>query len=147
MAVLVNKRTVRIEWGDCDPAGIVYFPRYFAIMDNCTVHLFERATGITKYQMQQKHGFAGFPMVDTRAKFHAPTKYGDDVIVDSKIVLFGKSRFEVEHRLMKGDQLCVEGFETRVWVGLHPDDSKRLKSKPVPEEIVKLFGAPVRERA
>jgi len=117
------------------------------IMDNCTVHLFERATGITKYQMQQKHGFAGFPMVDTRAKFHAPTKYGDDVVVESKIVSFGKSRFEVEHRLMKGDQLCVEGFETRVWVGSHPDDPKRIKSKPIPEEIVKLFGAPVRESA
>ena len=147
MAVLVNKRTVRIEWGDCDPAGIVYFPRYFVIMDNCTVHLFEHATGLTKIQMTQKHGSVGFPMVDIRAKFHVPTKYGDDVVVESKIVAFGKSRFEVEHRLMKGEQLCVEGFETRVWVGAHPDDPKRIKSQPVPEEIVKLFGAPVREKA
>lgn len=31
--MLTNRRTVRIEWGDCDPAGIVYFPRYFAIFD------------------------------------------------------------------------------------------------------------------
>ena len=63
------------------------------------------------------------------------------------IVEFGKSRFEVEHRLLKDEQLCVEGFETRVWVGRHPDDPKRIKSKPIPEEIVKLFGAPVREKA
>ena len=27
--MLINQRTVRIEWGDCDPGGIVYFPRYF----------------------------------------------------------------------------------------------------------------------
>ena len=145
--MLVNKRIIRIEWGDCDPAGIVYFPRYFAIMDNCTAHLFEHATGITKYQMQQKFAFAGFPMVDIRAKFHVPTKYGDDVVVESKIVEFGRSRFEVEHRLLKGGELAVEGYETRVWVGRHPDDSSRIKSKPVPEEIVKLFGAPVREKA
>jgi 4-hydroxybenzoyl-CoA thioesterase len=142
--MLVNTRTVRIEWGDCDPAGIVYFPRYFAILDNCTAHLFERATGITKYQMQKKYDFAGFPMVDVRAKFLAPTRYGDDVVIESKVVEFGKSRFEVEHRLLKDGQLCVEGFETRVWVGRHPDDPSRIKAKPVPEELIKLFGAPVK---
>ena len=145
--MFVNKRTVRIEWGDCDPAGIIYFPRYFVIMDNCTAHLFERATGLTKQQLTQRHAFIGFPMVDIRAKFHVPTSYGDDVVVESKITEFGKSRFEVEHRLMKGDRLAAEGFETRVWAGAHPDDPKRIKSQSIPEEIIKLFGAPVREKA
>jgi 4-hydroxybenzoyl-CoA thioesterase len=142
--MLVNSRAVRIEWGDCDPAGIVYFPRYFAILDDCTAHLFERATGITKYQMQKKYDFAGFPIVDVRAKFHVPTRYGDDVVVASQIAEFGKSRFEVQHRLMKDGQLAVEGFETRVWVGRHPDDPARIKSKPIPDEIITLFGAPVK---
>ena len=27
--MLTNIRTVRIEWGDCDPAGIIFYPRYF----------------------------------------------------------------------------------------------------------------------
>ena len=31
--MLTVTRTVRIEWGDCDPAGIVYFPRYFEYFD------------------------------------------------------------------------------------------------------------------
>jgi 4-hydroxybenzoyl-CoA thioesterase len=70
-----------------------------------------------------------------------PTRYGDDVTVESKIAEFGRSRFQVEHRLTNRDgQLCVEGFETRVWVGRHPDDPSRIKSKPVPEEIVRLLG-------
>ena len=142
--MLVNSRTVRIEWGDCDPAGIVYFPRYFVIMDNCTTHLFERATGLKKYQMQKKYDFAGIPTVDVRARFHVPTRYGDDVVVESKIAEFGNSRFEVQHRLTMDGQLAVEGFETRVWVGLHPDDPSRIKSKPIPEDIIKFFGAPVR---
>ena len=30
--MLTNSRTVRIEWGDCDPAGIVFYPRYFAMI-------------------------------------------------------------------------------------------------------------------
>ena len=28
-----NVRTTRIEWCDCDPAGIIFYPRYFEIFD------------------------------------------------------------------------------------------------------------------
>lgn len=31
--MLINRRTIRIEWGDCDPAGIVFYPRYFEWFD------------------------------------------------------------------------------------------------------------------
>ena len=33
MANLTITRNVRIEWGQCDPAGIVFYPRYFEIFD------------------------------------------------------------------------------------------------------------------
>ena len=48
--MLTNTRTVRIEWGDCDPAGIVFYPRFFAMFDTSTTALFERALGMTKYR-------------------------------------------------------------------------------------------------
>ncbi len=41
--MLVNRRTIRIEWGDCDPAGIVFYPRYFEWFDACSTGLFEAA--------------------------------------------------------------------------------------------------------
>ena len=28
--MLVTRRRIDIEWGDCDPADIVYFPNYFS---------------------------------------------------------------------------------------------------------------------
>ena len=34
--MLSNTRTLRIEWGDCDPAGIVFYLRYFAMFDIST---------------------------------------------------------------------------------------------------------------
>ena len=40
-----NRRTVRIEWGDCDAAGIVFYPRYFAMFDAST-HLSLRGGGL-----------------------------------------------------------------------------------------------------
>ena len=46
-----NTRKVRIEWADCDPAGIVFYPRYFEIFDASTSALFERALGMTMFKM------------------------------------------------------------------------------------------------
>ena len=44
----VYTRNARIEWGDCDPAGIVFFPRYFAMFDSSNLALREREHVITK---------------------------------------------------------------------------------------------------
>jgi len=118
--VLKDFRTVRIEWGDCDPAGIVYFPRYFAIFGASTTALFEHALGMTKYQFLKHYGCLGYPMVDARARFFIPTRYGDDVVVETTVSEVKRSSFSIEHRLLKDGKLAAEGFETRVWVGGDP---------------------------
>ena len=89
---------MRIRWGDCDPAGIIFYPRYFEIFDNATAALFERALGITKFQMFKTYEFAGWPLVKTHARFLKPTRFGDDVTVETSVT-FGRSSFTVEHRL------------------------------------------------
>ena len=134
--MLTNSRTVRIEWGDCDPAGIVFYPRYFEIFDASTTALFERALGMTKYHFLRAYDCAGYPMVDTRARFLIPTRYGDDVVVETKVVEFRRSSFDVQHRLTKDGALAVEGFETRVWVGRAEGEPETIKAKPVPREVV-----------
>ena len=77
-----NTRKVRIEWGDCDPAGIIFYPRYFEIFDASTAALFERALGLTMFQMFKTFDCAGYPLACTRARFVRPTRYGDDVTVE-----------------------------------------------------------------
>lgn len=133
--MFVNRRKVRIEWGDCDPAGIVYYPRYFAMFDHSTAMLLEAATGHTKYRMREVYDFVGFPMIDTGAKFYIPSKFGDDIVIESTISELGKSSFEISHKVWKGDKLAIEAHEKRVWVGVHPDDPSRIKSKPIPDEV------------
>src|SRR6186997_848760 len=108
--MLTYTRNARIEWGDCDPAGIVFYPRYFAMFDSCTTALFSQALGMSKYQLLKHYDFQGYPMVDTRAKF------GDAVVIETKIAEFRRSSFDVHHRLTMGGALCVECFDTRVWV-------------------------------
>jgi 4-hydroxybenzoyl-CoA thioesterase len=135
--MLVNARTVRIQWGDCDPAGIVFFPRYFAMFDDSTAALFERALGVTKFALMEQEQFAGFPLVDVRARFLVPSKFGDDVVIESTIHEFRRSSFDVHHRLMKDGTLGVEGFETRVWVVKQPDLS--LQAAPIPDKVRGCF--------
>lgn len=132
--MFINRRTLRIEWGDCDPAGIVYFPRYVQYFDDCTVHMFE-AAGFPKPQMLKRFNMAGYPMVDLRMKFLIPSSFGEDVAVESRVTEWKRSSFAVHHRLLRGEALAVEGFETRVWTVYDPDNPGRLKSQAVPDEV------------
>lgn len=139
MAMLVNRRTVRIEWGDCDPAGIVYYPRYFEMFDNSTTYLFERATGLNKYDLFKTYNFAGYPMLETKANFFIPNRFGDDVVIETTVKEFRRSSFDLHHRLLKGDNLSVECTETRVWVVRDPNDAGKLRSHPIPPEVTGKF--------
>jgi 4-hydroxybenzoyl-CoA thioesterase len=139
VTTLTNTRTVRIEWGDCDPAGIIFYPRYFEIFDASTSALFERALGLTKLRLLKTFNFAGFPLARTRARFVRPTRFGDDVSVETKIS-FGRSSFEIEHRLSLDGETCVECSEKRVWV-VRDSVTGRLKSHPIPEAVLAKFHA------
>lgn len=90
--------------------------------------------------MIARYGIVGIPMVDTRAKFHTPSTFGDNVVIESRVEKFGRSSFDVYHRLMKGDVLGVEGWETRVWAGRHSDDPARIKAMPIPQELIDRLG-------
>jgi 4-hydroxybenzoyl-CoA thioesterase len=131
-----NTRTTRIEWGDCDPAGIIFYARYFDIFDVSTTVLLERALGMKKIEYLKAYNFLGHPLVETRAKFRLPTRFGDEVAIETALTACGRSSFKIEHKLTNAGALAVEGFETRVWVGRDPNDAKRIKSRPIPADVV-----------
>jgi len=136
--MLNNRQTVRIRWGDCDPAGIIFYPRYLEIFDNAVAVLFERALGITKHDMFKTYEFAGWPLVRTHLRFLKPTRFGDDVEVETG-VKFGRSSFDIAHRITLNGELCVECEERRVWVVR--DTAGAIKSHPIPQAVLKRFEA------
>jgi 4-hydroxybenzoyl-CoA thioesterase len=138
-----NTRTTRIEWGDCDPAGIIYYVRYFEIFDVSTTMLFERVIGMKKIQYLKAYNFLGHPVAETRARFRVPTRFGDEVRIETQVVSVGRSSVKLEHRLFLGDTLASEGSETRVWAVRDPNNPERVKSEPIPAEIAeRLRNAP-----
>jgi len=140
--MFVNRRTVTIEWGDCDPAGIVFYPRYFAMFDASTSYLFKAALGYSKFEMLRRFEIIGYPMVDTGAKFFIPSKFGDVITIETRVSAFRRSSFDVAHRVLREDgQLAIEARETRVWAARHPDDPERIKGVAIPDEIVARLSA------
>jgi 4-hydroxybenzoyl-CoA thioesterase len=139
--MLTYVRNTRIEWGDCDPAGIVFYPRYFAMFDSCTTAMFSQALGMSKYQFTRHYEFIGYPMVDTRARFLRPAKFGDDVTIETTVIEFRRSSFDVRHRLTNAGELAVECFDTRVWAATDPNDPAKIKARPIPADVIEKFNA------
>jgi 4-hydroxybenzoyl-CoA thioesterase len=143
---LTNRKTIQIEWGDCDPAKIVFYPRYLAYFDACTTALFRKA-GLSKRQMLKTYQIVGIPLVDLRVSFKAPSRFSDTVIVESEITEWRRSSFSVRHRLFNRGVLAVECFEVRVWAASSEADPERIESKPVPLEVIEMFSAENNYRA
>jgi len=140
--MLSNTYRTRIEWGDCDPAGIIFYARYYDIFDAATTAMLERALGMKKIEYLKAYDFLDHPLVETRARFLRPTRFGDEVVIGTAVVACERSSFKIEHRLSLDGVLSVEGFETRVWVGRDPTDPTRMKSQPIPAEVVAKLTVP-----
>lgn len=136
-----TRRDVEIEFGDCDPAGIVYYPNYFKMFDNATAHLFEDALGIKKRHWLKKFDIAGIPMVDTGAKFFKPSRFGDVVTIESEITELKRSSFSVRHKLINDGDVAIQAHEVRVWVGRDPENPEAIKAVALPDEVREALGA------
>jgi len=128
---------VTVEWGDCDPAQIVFYPNYLRWFDASFHHLMANA-GITHEQLAHDHGALGTPLIEVSARFLAPSRVGDRLRIDSAVERWERRRFRVRHRIWNADTLAVEGTETRCWAAL--DEEGRLRSLVIPDELRQLLG-------
>lgn len=142
MASFSYRRRFSIEWGHCDPAGIVFNSRFFEFFDCNTWMLFETALGVRKSDLAAEFGIAGLPLVGAGARFLKPAKFNDAVELVSDISEFRRSSFDIRHRLFNGGELAVDGRETRVWVGAAAGDPSQMQAKPIPPEVIARFITP-----
>lgn len=134
------RRQMTIEWGHCDPAGIVFNSRFFEFFDHSTWLLFDAALGVKPHKLAETYGTMGIPLVDARANFLKPAKFGDTIEIASRVSEFRRSSFEVEHRLTVEGELAVEGGETRVWAARRKDDPEQIGGIAIPADVIAKFG-------
>lgn len=128
-----------VEFGDCDPAQIVYYPNFLRWIDAASRHLFVAAGVASWSELEATTGIIGTPLVDVSARFRLPATYGEEIAIESWIDEWRENSFVMKHVIRRGDDVLVEGQETRVFARRHPDDPKRIQVVAPPEEIRKLL--------
>jgi 4-hydroxybenzoyl-CoA thioesterase len=91
MANLVLRRQFTVEWGHCDPAGIVFNSRFFEYFDWSVWRLFEEALEVKPNEMATAFGIVGIPLVDAKARFLRPAKFNDVADIASEVTQFKRS--------------------------------------------------------
>jgi 4-hydroxybenzoyl-CoA thioesterase len=124
---------VRVEFGDCDPAGIVWFPNFFRWIDAASRHFFV-ACGVPPWaDTATTIGVIGTPLVDTHAKFIKTATYGDQLQVHTSIAEWRTKSFVQRYRVTRGDELLMECEEVRIFAGRRDDGS--MFAHPIPAPI------------
>ena len=113
---------VPVTFGDCDPAGIVFFPNFSRWMDTASLHYF-MSCGLPPWrELARTRGIIGTPLLE----------------IHTRVKEWRNTVFIHEHTVKRGDDLICEGLETRAFCVQHPDDPNRIKAIPVPEDIIAL---------
>lgn len=127
--------SVNVMFGDCDPAGIVFFPNFSKWMDAASLHFFMQC-GVPPWRETAKtRGIIGTPLLEINTKFMRTATYGEALQVHTRVAEWHNKTFVQEHIVQRGDTVLCEGRETRAFCIRHPDDPDRIKAIPVPEDI------------
>ncbi|MDT8857949.1 thioesterase family protein [Paracoccaceae bacterium Fryx2] len=121
-------RIIPVEFNHCDPAGIVFYPRYFEMTNSVVENFFAEVLGypFARISVVEK---CGVPTVRIVTDFRAPSRLGDRVGFTLEILRIGGSsvRFLVTARA--GEELRLTADLTLVWV------TPEGRAAPWPEEI------------
>ena len=129
---------VEIMFGDCDPAGIVFFPNFSKWMDASSLNFFVKCGVPTWRELYKTTGIIGTPLLEVNTRFISPATYGERLRVHTSVQEWRSKVFIQKHIVKRGDTVLCEGTETRAFCIRHPDDPDRIKAIPVPENIKAL---------
>src|SRR5437899_10253304 len=137
---VVGHFACQVHWGDCDPAGMIFYPTYFRWVDAASWALFE-SVGLTPQWMKREH--IAMPLVSAQCEFLAPAVQGDRCEVRSRIARFGGKSFTVEHEIVRSDGTpLARAQETRVWGRYVSGPGTPLKGETIPDDVKARFRAP-----
>lgn len=124
---------VAIQFGDCDPAGIVFYPNFLKWMDSASLNYFI-ACGVPPWNVTIKtHGIIGTPLLEVNVKFMKPATYPEKIEVHTFVEEWRAKVFIHHHTIRRGADVLCEGRETRAFV--KREENGRLRSVPIPADF------------
>ncbi len=132
----VKTFTVVVQFGDCDPAGMVFYPNFCRWMDAASLHFFHEC-GIPHWsELEPSRGIVGAPVMRVSIDFLEPVSYGERLTIHTQVEQWNEQDFVQAHRVQRGDLIVCEGREVRSFYRrtesgslapiAPPDDIRRL---------------------
>ncbi len=133
--------TQKVEFGDCDPARIVWFPNFFRWIDAASRHFFIACGVPPWHETERTLGIIGTPLVDTHAKFIKTASYGDVLQIHTSVAEWRGKSFVQHYRVTRektaGDagvaDVIMECDEVRIFAARRDDGS--IRALPIPDDI------------
>ena len=131
---------VDVTFGDCDPAGIVFFPNFSRWMDSASLAFFMQCGVPPWRELVKTRGIVGTPLLEINTKFTKSATYGERLTIATHVEEWRAKVVVQIHRITRaradgGEDLICEGREVRAFVKRDENDPDRLRAIPVPEDI------------
>ena len=129
---------VDVQFGDCDPAGIVFFPNFSKWMDASSLNFFMKCGVPPWRELVKTTGIIGTPLLEIHTKFVRPATYGETIQIHTSVEEWREKVFMHRHIVQRGDTVLCEGTETRAFCQRVPGEPDRIQVVPVPADIKAL---------
>jgi 4-hydroxybenzoyl-CoA thioesterase len=106
---------IRIGFNHCDPAGIVFYPRYFEMM-NQAVETFFREIAAYPFERMVATG-NGVPTARVEVNFRIPSRLGEVLDWTLEVTRVGRSSVTFAVTAAQGPEQRLTATLTIVWIG------------------------------
>lgn len=138
--MIAHSIQVPVRWSDVDPAGIAYYPRFFAWFDLGSEALFEWL-GLPWPVLFPERDIIGVPILETGSTFTRPLRYGDVMTLRTSVPWVKAKTFRMEHEITLDGVRCATGFEVRAWIPRPRHARDPIHAAEIPADVVrKLTG-------
>ncbi|MDU8912532.1 thioesterase family protein [Aestuariicoccus sp. MJ-SS9] len=103
----------KIMFKHCDPAGIVFYPRYFEMMNDCVEAFFEERLNLPFAAL---HSEGAVPTAEISTRFTAPSRLGDELTIGLRVTRLGRTSLGLRLTALCGEETRFETTSTLVMV-------------------------------
>ncbi len=125
--VFVHEQLVR--FAHCDPAGIVYFPRFFDLAHTVMEDWLAQGVGAPLPALIRGQRI-GTPTVSIHCDFSQPMRMGDTLRFELRVPRMGRSSVELDYQGFHDKALCLRIAQTIVFM-----DLDKARSVAIPDEL------------
>jgi len=124
---MIFEKPQKVLFRHCDPAGIIFYPRYFEMVNDLVEAFFAEALD---WPFEELLRTGGVPTAEIRLRFAAPSRHGDRLTLMLEVTRLGRASMVLNFRASADTtgELRIEGASVLV----HVDATGKPTAWPTP---------------